>query len=83
MLYLLNFIDYENEKNQTQIILKIDLPKDVIDETVEKIIDESKKLWNEDGEYWDGSLYDIVMEQLKKIFGKENVVEYERLEFYW
>jgi len=83
MLYLLNFIDYENEKDQTQIILKTDLPKDVVDETVEKIIDESKKLWNEDEEYWGDSLYDIVMEQLEKIFGEENIVEYEYLEFYW
>jgi len=83
MLYLINFIDYEDEKNQTPILLRTNLPEEKINETIEKIVDESKELWNEDENYWGCSLSEIVLEKLEEIFGKENIIEFTHLNFYW
>ncbi len=83
MLYLINFIDYEDEKNQTPIFIRTNLPKEKINETVEKIVDESKELWNEDENYWGYSLSEIVWEKIEKTFGEENIIEFKYLEFYW
>jgi hypothetical protein len=83
-LYLLNFIDYGDETNQEQMLVKTNLSKKEVSDIVEKIIEESKKLWNEEDEqYSDFSLSEIVVKKLKETFGKENVLQFEYLKFYW
>lgn len=81
MLYLVNFIDYEDEKNQTPILIKTDLPKEKVEKIIEKIIDESKKEWNNKLE--SDSLDMIVIKKLEEVFGKDSVVKYKYLKFYW
>ncbi|UZQ81755.1 hypothetical protein [Thermoanaerobacter sp. RKWS2] len=77
-------LDYGDETNQEQMLVKTNLSKKEVSDIVEKIIEESKKLWNEEDEqYSDFSLSEIVVKKLKETFGKENVLQFEYLKFYW
>ncbi|SDF52663.1 hypothetical protein SAMN04244560_00867 [Thermoanaerobacter thermohydrosulfuricus] len=82
MFYILNFIDYDDEREQSPFILKTDMPENQVKKTVKEIIETAKEKWNKDDEA-DISLSEIVENEIKKIFGKENLINFKHLKFYW
>lgn len=83
MLYLINFTDYDNLESQTNFIIRSDKSEKEIEQIVDGILEESKRIWNEELEDENIGLEDIVLEKLINVFGRDNVLDYTLIEFWW
>lgn len=83
MIYLINFTDYDNHESQTNFIIHSDKNKKEVEQIISGILEESKRLWNEELEDADIDLADIVREKLVEVFGNDNVINYTLIEFWW
>lgn len=83
MLYLINFTDYDNLESQTNFIIRSDKSEKEIEQIVDGILEESKRIWNEELEDENIGLEDIVLKKLIDVFGRDNVLDYTLIEFWW
>ena len=77
MLYLINFTDPNDEDIQMDLIIDTEKSREEVEKIVENILENSKKLWNED---LDAYLDEILIDELSKVF---KIPDYDYISFEW
>lgn len=77
MLYLINFTDPNDRDIQMDIIIDTPLGREVVIQTIEKILEEAKEKWSK-------NLYSTLDEILAEGINKEfKILDYEFISFPW
>ncbi|AAM25199.1 hypothetical protein M2349_000343 [Caldanaerobacter subterraneus subsp. tengcongensis MB4] len=77
MLYLINFTDPNDKDIQMDLIIETPLSKKVVEQTIERILEKSKEIWNKDAY---ATLDEILAEEIAKEF---KMLDYEFITFPW
>jgi hypothetical protein len=77
MLYLINFTDPNDKDIQMDVIIESSLKKEDVEQAIERILEKSKQVWNED---YFASLDEILSEEISKEF---KMLSYEFITFPW
>ncbi|MBE3579033.1 MAG: hypothetical protein IMW83_04045 [Caldanaerobacter subterraneus] len=77
MLHLINFTDPNDKDIQMDLIIETPLSKKVVEQTIERILEKSKEIWNKDAY---ATLDEILAEEIAKEF---KMLDYEFITFPW